>query len=147
MIMRKSLSAAAGLLLCLCAVLTSCYAQDAAVLYNQSRFNKTIELYRRAADAGDYDGYCNLAVVLKDLGHYRQAIRVLNAAASKFPQDRAILMLLGRIHFLNNDPQHAVPVLEQILLKDPGDVEALLTLGLCYEATGFAARAGDLLRR
>jgi stage II sporulation protein D len=134
-------------LLSLCAGRVPGRAQGAAALYNQSRFNQAVRQYRIAANAGDYNGYLNLAVVLKDLGHYRQAIRVLNVAARRFPPDPAILILLGRIHFLNNDPQRAIAVLKQVLRKSPNDVETLLTLGLCYEETGSAAEAGDFLRR
>ncbi|MFA5101274.1 MAG: SpoIID/LytB domain-containing protein, partial [Candidatus Omnitrophota bacterium] len=135
------------ILLSICFLRVSCCAQDAAVLYNQARFNQTVKYYRIAANAGDYSGYLNLAVVLKDLGHYRQAIRLLNVAAKKFHQDRAILKLTGRIYFLNKEPQQAIPILKQVLLKDPGDVETLLTLGLCYKDLELEAEAGEILRR
>ncbi|MFA6383740.1 MAG: SpoIID/LytB domain-containing protein [Candidatus Omnitrophota bacterium] len=143
---REILSLTAVFMLCSCVARAPCLAQDATLLYNQSRFNRAVKIYRVAANAGNYSGYLNLAVVLKDLGHYSQSIRALKAAAVKFPQDRAILALLGRLYFLNNEPRRAIPILKQVLRKYPGDVETLLTLGLCCEESGLVAEAGDFLR-
>jgi stage II sporulation protein D len=131
----------------LCEVQPACHAQDAASLYNRSKFNQTVKQYRISANAGDYNGYVNLAIVLKDLGHYSQAIRVLKAAALKFPQDRAIPSLLGRIYFLDNAPLKAIEVLRTILQTSPDDFETLLTLGLCYRDANLDAEASEYLQK
>jgi stage II sporulation protein D len=122
-------------------------SQDPAGLYNRARFNEAVRQYRRAANAGDRSGFLNLAVILKDLGHYRQAIRVLNAAAIRFPHDRPILSLLGRIYFLNSEPQPAIRIFQQVLAITPDDADSFLTLGLCYESLGLDTEAGDYLRK
>lgn len=131
--------------LLVCVSFADC-AQDAAGLYDRARFNQTIRSYRVSANAGDRAGYLNLAVVLKDLGHYGQAIRVLNVAATKFPRDQGILSLLGRIHFLNNEPMLAIQAFKQVLVVNPDDADSLLTVGMCYDEMGFNADAAGYVR-
>jgi stage II sporulation protein D len=124
-----------------------CYAQDPASLYNRSKFNQTIKYYRKSADAGDYNGYVNLAIVLKDLGHYSQAVRVLKAAAHRFPKEPAVLPLMGRLYFLDNEPLKAIKVLRMVLETNPGDFETLLTLGLCYQDAKLDTEASEYLQK
>jgi stage II sporulation protein D len=131
----------------LCIFSSACFAQDPAILYNQSRFNQTIKYYRTLANSGDYTGYLNLGVVLKDLGHYHQAIQVLCAAKVKFPKEASILTLLGRIYFLNNNPLMATAAFNQSYELTPRDVEIVLMLGLCYDSLGQIDKAAEFLRK
>lgn len=124
-----------------------CCAQSAPILYNRSEFNKSVKYYRTRADSGDLDGYLNLAVILKDLGHYRQGIRVLKNAAVRFPKEARILKLLARFYFLNGEPHKAVDVLQGFVRGGGQDVDALLLLGLCFEIIGRDTDADGYLRR
>ncbi len=99
------------------------------------------------ADSGDLRGYLNLAVILKDLGHYRQGIAVLEHARRRYPDDQAILVLLARMYFLNGEPQKAADLLQGPVRNDAAGTEALLLLGLCYDSMGRRDDAGAYLRR
>lgn len=108
--------------------------------------NAAVKYYRKSADRGEYSGYMNLAVLLKDSGRYYWAIRVLKAANVKFPRDNQILKFLGRLYFLDADMPEAISVLEFAHARAPEDPETLITLGLCYVAVGRDEDAESVLR-
>lgn len=107
---------------------------DGAISYNNGNFSKALAIYKKAGDAGDIEGYLNLAVIFKDLGQYDLAIRVLNKFCPHTgTTDARLLHLLGRLYYLNNEPDKAILILRKFLERYPSDEETLINLGLCYE--------------
>lgn len=105
-------------------------------LYNNGEVSGVIKEYKALADRGDIKGCLNLAVIFKDIGHYDQAIEILNKALPEFRDNQDFLILLARVYYLNCQPDLAVPVLEQIADKSPDCADAFLNLGLCYKDQG-----------
>ena len=110
--------------------------QQAAAAYNRGEFLKASGEFKKIADGGDIEGYLNSAVILKDLCHYRMAINILKAASLKFEDSSRVLSFLGRLYYLNGQPDEAIAVLNKALKFMPDDKEVYITLGLCYEDTG-----------
>jgi stage II sporulation protein D len=113
---------------------TSKRCLDGAIYYNNGHFAKALALYKKSGDAGDIQGYLNVAVIFKDLGQYGLAIQVLKKFFSPTDTlDARLLRLLGRLYYLNNEPDQAIVVLRKLLEQHPTDEETLINLGLCYE--------------
>ncbi len=107
-----------------------------AGLYNKGEFSKAIKGYKQLADEGNLVGYLNLAVIFEDLGDYSRAIYVLKRARGKFADDVRILSLLGKLYYLNNQTVKAIVAMNKVLELKPNDVDAFITLGLCYDGKG-----------
>jgi len=127
------LFAAVVLSFSLSAVLSYSAEKNPAILYNNGKFLSAINEYKHLADNGNIEGTLNLAVIFKDLGRYNEALFVLKKALSKAGSDNRILTLLGRIYYLDNQPQKARGFLEKALALDPDSLENCVTLGLTYE--------------
>ncbi|MBP7217118.1 MAG: SpoIID/LytB domain-containing protein [Candidatus Omnitrophica bacterium] len=108
-------------------------AQTAASLCNAGRFNQAMQLYRSMARAGNRKALVNWAVLLKDLGYYDQAGVLLRRALTQKKDDIDSLLLLGRLYYLNNTIDKAIPILNQVVALQPNHVGALLMLGLCFQ--------------
>ncbi|MCM8792121.1 MAG: SpoIID/LytB domain-containing protein [Candidatus Omnitrophica bacterium] len=115
--------------------------EEAVEAYNNGNFYKAIKAYKMVADSNNLQGYLNLAVIFKDLGYYEMAIKILEKAKVKFPQDLKILTLLGRIYFLSHRIDKAIDILNKILEIEPDDLEANINLGLCYAEKGLDSEA------
>lgn len=104
--------------------------------YNSGKFNKAIRDFKRQSDFGSLEGYLNLAVAFKDLGYYKDSIKILKVASFKFPEEIRIKSLLARLFYLNSQPDKAIVVLKELIHQDPEDLEILTNLGLCYVDKG-----------
>ncbi|MFA5119316.1 MAG: SpoIID/LytB domain-containing protein [Candidatus Omnitrophota bacterium] len=121
---------------------------DASIYYNNGHFSKAAALYKRSGDAGDTEGYLNVAVIFKDLGQYPLAIQVLNKFFSPAGStDTRLLHLLGRLYYLNNEPDRAIVVLRKLLKQRPKDEETLINLGLCYEDKSDSGTAREFFQK
>lgn len=134
-----------------------CAAEDlfseAKIFYNQAKFEAAAQIYKELIkrNPADIEIYLNLAYLYKGQAQYNQAIEVLQQAAGFF-RDVRIEMLLGRLHYLNGNPEAGLSYLEKLLpysnagleqdskpaleLLFPDDPVLLLYLGLCYEDLG-----------
>lgn len=115
--------------------------KNPAILYNNGKFLSAINGYKQLANTGDIESTLNLAVIFKDLGRYDEALFVLKKALMKADSDNRILSLLGRIYYLNNQPQKARRFLEKALGSDSDSLENCVTLGLTYEDLGEYQKA------
>ncbi len=109
----------------------------------------------RAADVLDEAerrsaGYLKTAyfrsVLHKAQGEYDQALAELQRVVESYPEDRVVLLDMGRIHYLSDRYEAALNWFDKVLTIDPEDVGGLynrmLTLGLLGrdEAFGHAQR-------
>jgi len=120
--------------------------QEAAVVYNNAKFSQAIKSYKKMADSS-IEGYLNLAVIFKDLGHYDQAIKILNKAQALFDGEPRVLLLIGRLYYLNHQTDEAIAILKHILEIKPDDLDTHINLGLCYEDKGDDAEAQKYLEK
>lgn len=109
---------------------------DITIAYNNTEFSRAIREYKRLADGGNIEGYLNLGVIFKDLSHYSRAIKILNKAYSKFGEDLRVTFLLGRLYYLNSQPDQAIAILKKVSQLKLDDLDTYVNLGLCYEAKG-----------
>ena len=103
--------------------------QHATAAYNNGRFTQAIQQYKNSAEEHNGQAILDLAVIFKDLGYYDQAINVLPRSS----QDARVLSLLGRIFYLNHQPEEAIAVLKKVLSISSNDIEAKITLGLLFK--------------
>ena len=83
----------------------------------------------------------------KARGEYEEALRALTKAAEAFPRDRVVLNQIGRVHYLNAEPEKAVPFFERVLAIDPEDLMAHYNLMLCRRALGQTELAAEHEKR
>ena len=82
----------------------------------------------------------------KDLGDYDQALEKWNRVYAAYPEDRVLLLNIGRLHYLSGRYDEALTWFDRVLTIDPEDVGALynqmLALGALGQDEAFAeARA------
>jgi tetratricopeptide (TPR) repeat protein len=91
-----------------------------------------------------------MAMAIKPLGRYDEALDHLNRAAASYPRDRVVLDQIGRIYFLQRRYRDAIGAFNRALLVDPEDLQAHYNLMLCYQGLGddvHAARERALYER
>ncbi len=74
---------------------------------------------------------------------YREAL----ARISEDPDNSAIADRLGYIEYQNHEPESARRRFEHVLRLDPGNIEAMINLGIVLEETGDVPGAVDLFTR
>jgi tetratricopeptide (TPR) repeat protein len=84
-----------------------------------------------------------LAVALKALGRYDEAVAHLQHATGSYPRDRVVLNQLGRVLFLQRRYNEAILEFKKVLKIDPEDLQAHYNLMLCYSGIGDMARAEE----
>ncbi len=114
---------------------------SAGVAYNNGNFQRALRTYQKLANKGDLEGYLNTAVIYKDLVCYRDAIYFLKRAQQRFKDDPRVLLLLGRLYFLNHKPDEAISILKKLSEINPKDAEPFIILGLASEEKGDADQA------
>jgi tetratricopeptide (TPR) repeat protein len=87
------------------------------------------------------------AKVLRDEGHYDDAIPHLRQVLAQYPRDRVAHNELGRILFLQRRYTEAVKEFESTLTIDPEDLEANYNLMLCATGLGQSERAREYQQR
>ena len=76
------------------------------------------------------------ATVLREQGHYDDALAHLRIAAQQYPEDRVVSDDIGRVLFLQHKYADAVNQFEHTISIDPEDLEANYNLMLCYTGLG-----------
>lgn len=80
-------------------------------------------------------------LLYKARGDYAEALEALEAVADRFPNDRVVIGDIGRVHYLNADPEAALPYFHRVLAIDPEDLAAHYNLMLIYRALGNLTKA------
>jgi tetratricopeptide (TPR) repeat protein len=91
-----------------------------------------------------------LAMAIKPMGRYDEALEHLRTAAAQYPRDRVVVNQIGRVLFLKRQYAEAVVELKKVLKIDPEDLQAHYNLMLCYQGLGnaeMAAREQTLYQR
>jgi tetratricopeptide (TPR) repeat protein len=110
------------------------------------------EMLRKAleVDPGLAKTHFFMAMAIKPMGRYDEALRHLRIAASKYPRDRVVRNQTGRVLFLKRQYQEAIAEFQQVLSIDPEDLQAHYNLMLCYQGLGqpqLATRSRALYER
>jgi tetratricopeptide (TPR) repeat protein len=82
-----------------------------------------------------------LAMALKPMGRYDEALDHLRQAAARYPRDRVVVNQLGRVLFLKRQYREAIAELQKVLAIDPEDLQAHYNLMLCWQGLGDAEKA------
>ena len=85
---------------------------------------------------GDHDLNNLLGVVLKQQGHYAQALQALERAALADPTSHAPLINRGGVLLAMGDGARAVPVYRQLIQLRPADAEMCRLLGVAHQLSG-----------
>lgn len=90
---------------------------------------QAIPHYRRALELGLPDDYLPRVAVqlgssLRNVGEYAEAVQILADACTKFPQHRALRAFLALAQLSSGQANQAVAELLDLLLTNPGAVEA-----------------------
>ncbi len=109
--------------------------------YNAGQFTPVLNAYKARAGKGDQEAYLNLAVIFKDLGMYNRAVAVLEKARRRGNDTVHVRSLLGRLYYLAGNCDKAIAVLQENDKEKSGDIDTLITLGLCFQEKKDDARA------
>jgi tetratricopeptide (TPR) repeat protein len=82
-----------------------------------------------------------LAMALKPMGRYDEALAHLREAAARYPRDRVVVNQTGRVLFLKRQYREAIAEFEKVLAIDPEDLQAHYNLMLCWQGLGDRERA------
>ena len=92
------------------------------------------------------DLYSGVAYALS-LGDPKKAIADLEAAEKRNPESTETKYLLSQVLLMANRTDEAAKLLEEVLVKEPGNADALYALSLAEGARGNAARQKALLKK
>ncbi|MCR5814136.1 MAG: tetratricopeptide repeat protein [Desulfovibrio sp.] len=88
------------------------------------------------------------ARILASQGHSRQALKVMQEAVKRWPEDMNLLFLLGNILDESGDKKAAFKLMESIIAREPDNFQALNYVGYTLaEANEQIDRAVSLLER
>ena len=117
----------------------SMYYEQASELYAQGRYRETVALLRPVLARYPRDTqlhYMAGVALYSGLGHYTQAVEVLERAAVQDVSGVNIMQLLGVIYLQLNQPDKAVQVLERARALVPADWQTRFRLGIAYNRLG-----------
>jgi len=94
-----------------------------------------------AVDPNLANSHFFLAMALKPMGSYDEALDHLRQAAARYPRDRVVVNQLGLVLFLKRQYREAIAELQRVLAIDPEDLQAHYNLMLCWQGLGEAEKA------
>ncbi len=84
-----------------------------------------------------------LAMAIKPMGRYDEALDHLRFAAAQYPRDRVVVNQIGRILFLKRQYKESIEEFKKVLKIDPEDLQAHYNLMLCYQGLGNSELAAS----
>jgi tetratricopeptide (TPR) repeat protein len=84
-----------------------------------------------------------LAMALKPMGRYDEALAHLREAAARYPRDRVVVNQIGRLLFLKRQYREAITEFQKVLAIDPEDLQAHYNLMLCWQGLSDEAKARE----
>lgn len=120
------------------------HAQLAGVLAARHRDGEALQHYIKAlaTPAATPSVVIDASVSLERVGDIAQARKLLQKAASRWPEDRSISLRLAELSLLDGAPETATQVLEAL---DPGEPEVSVMQARVADSLGDAQRAQSLL--
>jgi tetratricopeptide (TPR) repeat protein len=91
-----------------------------------------------------------MAMAIKPMGRYDEALEHLRIAARIYPRDRVVANQIGRVLFLKREYKEAVNAFNTVLKIDPEDLQAHYNLMLCYQGlknSEMAEKEQELYKR
>ena len=118
---------------------------EAAHLFVAERYREVIPLLRRilADDPNNLDSALRLATAESTLGHDSEAVAAFQKAQAIDPNSEDVRTYLGLHYARGKDWQKAVPLLEEVVAKDPARLPAVEALATIRERQG---RLEDAIR-
>jgi tetratricopeptide (TPR) repeat protein len=96
----------------------------------EGRFQQGLELFRRALDEKDsFPGRLYSGRACLGLGQAGDAVAQLKSALAIEPDNQEAMFDMATAYLLSQQPQQAEEIYNQILSRDPGDVDALMGKG------------------
>ena len=105
------------------------------LLYQTDQLEQAIHAYRQAVDASSSTSVAplnRLGVALNRKGDHAQAFKVLNQGLSLDPENPAILLNLGNVHYSQKNWDKAAVQFRAVLRVSPNDTMAIFNLGMVY---------------
>ncbi len=147
--------------LCLGLLLTACATDGqrepdaasrmrvAAVAESQGQMDVALSMYAAAAtrEPNNAQAQVNLASALVRSGNHAQAEQVLAAALERRPDDRVLMVQLGRMRLRSGQAGQALTLFDRVLVSDARNVEALDGRGVALDLIGRHPEAQDSYRR
>jgi Flp pilus assembly protein TadD len=100
-----------------------------------------------AGDPNNADAQVRFAAALRRAGNHAQAEQVLAAALERRPNDRTILLTLGRVRLQRGQPGEALAMFDRVLASDARSVPALDGRGVALDLMGRHPEAQESYRR
>jgi tetratricopeptide (TPR) repeat protein len=108
---------------------------DLAVCYERTDApEKSIACYRRYLDLDPFAEFVwnNLGQLYAEMGKISDALEAFDYALAVSPQYYSAYFSKADLYLMNDNPDKAIEVFEELLLWDPSNVHALCELGNCH---------------
>ena len=121
------------------------YAELGDTYLYDSQLPNAIENYRKALASNPTSDTIEkkLALALSWAGHDQEALSMLEKLYVRFPDDRDIVIELGRVFVRGNEPTKALLLLETMQSKHPDDIEFAHAVADIEAYLGHAKRCRD----
>ena len=121
----------------------------AAVAESQGQMDVALAMYSAAAarEPDNAQAQIRFAAALARGGNHSQAEQILAAAALRRPNDRALLVQLGRMRLRSGQAGEALTLFDRVLAADSRSTEALDGRGVALDLIGRHPEAQESYRR
>lgn len=121
----------------------------AAVAESQGQLDVALSMYGAAAarDPDNVQAQTRFAAALMRTGNRAQAEQVLAAAVERRPNDRALMVQLGRLRLRSGQAGEALTLFDRVLAGDSRSAEALDGRGVALDLIGRHPEAQESYRR
>lgn len=121
----------------------------AAVAESQGQMDVALSMYAAAAtrEPNNAQAQVTLASALVRTGNHAQAEQVLAAALERRPDDRALMVQLGRMQLRSGQAGQALTLFDRVLVADARNVQALDGRGVALDLIGRHPEAQESYRR
>lgn len=122
--------------------------QRAQVLYERNKLDESIEDLRVAIlmDSMQVDYYHLLADAFMDNNVSSKSLQTMKVAAKLFPKRIPTLLKLCETHYILEQHNESIGVINEIIRLDPQNAEAYFMLGLNFRSLGDEKRAINALQ-
>ncbi len=119
------------------------YARRGVLFYNKQGYDEAIRDLQHAIqlDSTKAAYYHDLADVNLDYFRSRQALAIMEDAATRFPENIPTLLKLSEYQLILKQYEESMRTIDQILKIDPQNAEAYFMFGMNFEEQGDTVRA------
>lgn len=118
------------------------------VFVQYGEYDRGLEMLKNSGNVDkDITGKIFFAKILGDAKQYNESIlrlREILGKSEKLGERARILLILGKLYYVQNLHKESAEQLEKVLSVDEGNTEASIWLGRNYEKMGFPDRAKEI---